>query len=79
MVHQARRRDMHWAPVPVFLLEHPTHGPVLVDTGYAADSQANPKRTLGPDRAGSSRTAPTTSTRCSRGAGVQAGGHRARS
>ncbi len=48
MVHQARRRDMHWAPVPVFLLEHPEHGPLLVDTGYAADSEANPKRTLGP-------------------------------
>ena len=48
MVHQARRRDMHWAPVPVFLLEHPRHGALLVDTGYAADSQANPKRTLGP-------------------------------
>lgn len=47
MVDQARRRDAHWAPVPVFLLEHPEHGPLLVDTGYAADSQANPKRTLG--------------------------------
>jgi hypothetical protein len=47
MLHQARRREMDWAPVPVFLLEHPQHGPLLVDTGYAADSQANPKRTLG--------------------------------
>lgn len=47
MVNQARRHDMDWAPVPVFLLEHPQHGPLLVDTGYAADSQVNPKRTLG--------------------------------
>jgi N-acyl homoserine lactone hydrolase len=47
MFDQARRHDMDWAPVPVFLLEHPTHGALLVDTGYAADSQVNPKRTLG--------------------------------
>jgi len=47
MLDQARRHEMHWAPVPVFLLEHPRHGPLVVDTGYAADSQANPKRTLG--------------------------------
>ncbi len=38
---------MDWAPVPVFLLEHPQHGALLVDTGYAADSAVNPKRTLG--------------------------------
>ncbi len=47
MTHQLRRRDMDWAPVPIFLLEHPRHGFLLVDTGYAADSQADPKRTLG--------------------------------
>jgi glyoxylase-like metal-dependent hydrolase (beta-lactamase superfamily II) len=45
---QIRRRDMHWAPVPVFLLEHPTEGPILVDTGYAADAGVRPSRTLGP-------------------------------
>ena len=48
MVHQARRRDMHWAPVPVFLLEHPRHGALLVDTGYAADSQANDSTRMRP-------------------------------
>lgn len=45
---QIRRHDMHWAPVPVFLLEHPTEGPILVDTGYAADAGSRPSRTLGP-------------------------------
>jgi glyoxylase-like metal-dependent hydrolase (beta-lactamase superfamily II) len=48
MLGQALRRDTHVAPVPVFLLEHPSRGLVLVDTGYAADAQVNPARTLGP-------------------------------
>lgn len=48
MLRQVLRRDLHWAPVPVYLLLHPSRGPVLIDTGYAADANANPRRTLGP-------------------------------
>lgn len=28
-----RRKDWSWVPVPAFLIEHPSAGPVLVDTG----------------------------------------------
>ena len=51
MLDQLRGHDLHTAPVPVFLLEHPERGPILVDTGYAADAQARPARTLGPGTA----------------------------
>lgn len=51
MLDQIRGHDLHTAPVPVFLLEHPTRGHILVDTGYAADAQARPDRTLGPGTA----------------------------
>lgn len=34
-------------PVPVFLIEHPDRGPVLVDTGFAPDAGTNPARTMG--------------------------------
>ena len=51
MLDQARGHDLHRAPVPAFLLEHPRHGHILVDTGYAADAQARPGRTLGPGTA----------------------------
>jgi glyoxylase-like metal-dependent hydrolase (beta-lactamase superfamily II) len=47
MVLQLLRRGNRLAPVPAFLLEHPERGPIMVDTGYAADVAANPTRTLG--------------------------------
>jgi glyoxylase-like metal-dependent hydrolase (beta-lactamase superfamily II) len=47
MLRQVLRRDLHWAPVPVFLIEHPREGPVLVDTGYSASVADHPARTLG--------------------------------
>ncbi len=34
-------------PVPVFLIDHPDRGPVLVDTGFARDAQTDPARTMG--------------------------------
>jgi glyoxylase-like metal-dependent hydrolase (beta-lactamase superfamily II) len=48
ILRQALRRDLHWSPVPVFLVEHAREGPILIDTGYAADAASDPKRTLGP-------------------------------
>jgi N-acyl homoserine lactone hydrolase len=47
MLSQLLGRDTVWAPVPVFLVEHPQQGPVLVDTGYAADAAGNLARTMG--------------------------------
>jgi glyoxylase-like metal-dependent hydrolase (beta-lactamase superfamily II) len=38
----------HWAPVPAFLLRHPTEGDVLVDTAYDPTAAIDPVRTLGP-------------------------------
>jgi glyoxylase-like metal-dependent hydrolase (beta-lactamase superfamily II) len=35
-------------PVPCFLLEHPTAGPFLVDTGHHASMAADPKGSYGP-------------------------------
>lgn len=46
-LRQLLRRGMRWAPVPVFLLEHPQRGPVLVDTGYSATVNSAPAKTLG--------------------------------
>ena len=57
MVDQARRHDMHWAPVPVFLLEHPQHGPCSSTPATPPTRRRTRKRTLGPHLAGSSRTA----------------------
>jgi N-acyl homoserine lactone hydrolase len=34
-------------PVPVFLVEHPDRGRVLIDTGYALDAGTDPARTMG--------------------------------
>lgn len=48
MLAQLLRRDTHWAPVPAYLVLHPARGPVLIDTGYAADANVRPARTLGP-------------------------------
>lgn len=47
MVSQLLRRDMIWSPVPVFLIEHPAHGPVLVDTGYDASAVGGVAKTMG--------------------------------
>lgn len=47
MLMQVLRRGVRWAPVPVFLLEHPERGPVLVDTGYSATVNSNPAKTVG--------------------------------
>jgi glyoxylase-like metal-dependent hydrolase (beta-lactamase superfamily II) len=47
MLRQIMRREMRWAPVPVFLLEHPERGPVLVDAGYSASVNDAPAKTLG--------------------------------
>jgi glyoxylase-like metal-dependent hydrolase (beta-lactamase superfamily II) len=35
-------------PIPCFLLEHPTAGPVLVDTGHHASMAVDPKGSYGP-------------------------------
>jgi glyoxylase-like metal-dependent hydrolase (beta-lactamase superfamily II) len=48
LLRQVLRRDLHWSPVPVYLLEHPREGPIVIDTGYAADAASDPARTLGP-------------------------------
>jgi glyoxylase-like metal-dependent hydrolase (beta-lactamase superfamily II) len=47
VLRQLTRRDLHWAPVPVYLVEHPREGAILIDTGYAADAADDPVRTLG--------------------------------
>jgi N-acyl homoserine lactone hydrolase len=43
-----RRSTWHSVPIPAFLIEHPTAGPVLVDTGYAASVAADGRGNLGP-------------------------------
>ncbi len=48
LLSQVLRRDLRWSPVPVYLLEHPREGPIVIDTGYAADAASDPARTLGP-------------------------------
>ncbi len=40
-------RQPGWYAVPVFLVEHPREGPVLVDVGYDPSIEADPKRTRG--------------------------------
>ena len=47
MALQIAHRGVRWAPVPVFLLEHPSRGPIVVDTGYAASVATNPAHTMG--------------------------------
>jgi N-acyl homoserine lactone hydrolase len=36
-----------WIPVPAFLLEHPTEGPLVVDCGLDPGVQANPRESMG--------------------------------
>jgi N-acyl homoserine lactone hydrolase len=40
-------RKPGWYPVPVFLVEHPTEGPFLVDVGYDPRIESDPTPTLG--------------------------------
>ncbi|MBI2692213.1 MAG: N-acyl homoserine lactonase family protein [Solirubrobacterales bacterium] len=44
----ARRRFDHWTPCPIFLLEHPKAGRILIDTGLPAATAHDPKAALGP-------------------------------
>jgi glyoxylase-like metal-dependent hydrolase (beta-lactamase superfamily II) len=41
------RKDWVWIPVPVFLIEHPGAGPILVDTGMHPSVAEDPKENLG--------------------------------
>jgi N-acyl homoserine lactone hydrolase len=41
------RRRWSWVPIPAFLVEHPTAGPILVDTGLAPGAADDPARVLG--------------------------------
>ena len=45
-LHVARSR-WQWAPVPAFLVEHPSAGPLLVDSGLHASVAADPAISLG--------------------------------
>jgi N-acyl homoserine lactone hydrolase len=54
-----------WVPVPVFLVEHPTAGRLLIDTGFHATVAGDPKTSLGrrqawvlPARMGAGESAP---------------------
>jgi N-acyl homoserine lactone hydrolase len=40
-------RKPGWYPVPVFLVEHPTEGPFLIDVGYDPGIESDPRPTLG--------------------------------
>ncbi|MEA2125448.1 MAG: N-acyl homoserine lactone hydrolase [Solirubrobacteraceae bacterium] len=42
-----RKRDRIWVPVPAFLIEHPEHGPVLVDTGLPDAARTSLRGALG--------------------------------
>lgn len=44
----SRRSKWFWIPIPAFLVEHPTAGPLLIDTGFHASVATDPKRNLGP-------------------------------
>jgi glyoxylase-like metal-dependent hydrolase (beta-lactamase superfamily II) len=41
------RSEREWIPVPAFLIEHPSAGPLLVDTGLHPAAPTEPKRTMG--------------------------------
>ena len=40
-------RKPSWYPVPLFLVEHPTEGPFLIDVGYDPSIETDPAKTLG--------------------------------
>ena len=42
-----KRSNWIWVPVPVFLVEHPTAGTILVDTGFHASVQDKARSSLG--------------------------------
>jgi glyoxylase-like metal-dependent hydrolase (beta-lactamase superfamily II) len=48
LVAQTLRLRRHWAPIPAFLLRHPTGGDVLVDTALDPSVAHDPVATLGP-------------------------------
>jgi glyoxylase-like metal-dependent hydrolase (beta-lactamase superfamily II) len=61
----APRSRWFWVPVPVFLVEHPTAGRMLVDTGFHATVRDDPRTSLGrrhawllPARLGREESAP---------------------
>lgn len=41
------KKDQIWVPIPVFLVEHPTAGHVLIDTGLPASAAHDVKATFG--------------------------------
>lgn len=43
----AKRSNWIWVPVPVFMIEHPTAGHILVDTGFHASVQDGARSSLG--------------------------------
>ena len=43
-----RRRNRMWIPAPAFLVEHPTGGAILVDTGLHPDAPVRPRAVMGP-------------------------------
>ena len=42
-----RRSKWLWAPIPVFLISHPSAGPILVDTGFHPSVAVKPSANLG--------------------------------
>ena len=48
LLAQILKLRLHWAPVPAFLLRHPSEGDVLVDTAYDPSAATDPAKTLGP-------------------------------
>jgi N-acyl homoserine lactone hydrolase len=59
------RSRWSWVPVPAFLFEHPTAGPLLIDTGFDASVEDDPHTSLGhrqawmlPARMGRGESAP---------------------
>jgi glyoxylase-like metal-dependent hydrolase (beta-lactamase superfamily II) len=47
LMRGALRRYEQWLPCPIFLLEHPTAGRVLIDTGLPAAIAYDPKKAVG--------------------------------
>lgn len=49
-----------WLPIPAFLVEHPEHGPILIDTGFDPSVATDPAQNLG--RAGAKIFSPIRMT-----------------
>ncbi|MGI8922298.1 MAG: N-acyl homoserine lactonase family protein [Solirubrobacteraceae bacterium] len=43
-----RKSERVWIPAPVFLIEHPSAAPLLVDTGLHPDAGTRPRSVMGP-------------------------------